>query len=176
VIVEIETSGVTPTRMTDGSDLCTTCGLCCDGTLFDTVPLTEAEAAAFAPAPGQAGSNRAAQPCRFLQGTCCGIYNDRFKACRRFRCELLKKLDAGGISLGEASALVVEAKRWRGEALAEDGDASLGFRRRLLRRPGLDQHRDARSAAEGLKLAACRRFLMKHFVPRSRAKGWGWEA
>jgi hypothetical protein len=175
-MVSIEAGGAASTGTTGGSDLCTTCGLCCDGTLFDAVPLTDAEAKSFAPAPGQTESNRAAQPCRFLEGTCCGIYNDRFKACRRFRCELLKKLDAGGISLDEASALVVEAKRWRREALPEDGDASLGFRRRLMRRPELDEHRDAQSAAEGLKLAACRRFLMKHFVPRSRLKGWGWEA
>jgi Fe-S-cluster containining protein len=164
--------------MSDASTLCTRCGFCCDGTLFSHTELLAAEAEQLQENDAlsvESGRSRLAQPCQFLHGTCCAIYAERFKVCRNFRCELLKKLQAGGISLDAASAIVAEARRWRSEALS-DTDPSLSYHERLRRRPERDGKGGPQAAAEGLKLAACRRFLVKHFINPSKAKAWGWKA
>lgn len=162
------------------SALCTSCGLCCDGTLFPKGTLQPWE---IEKARQEGGASLAAdaktfaQPCRFLRGTSCSIYDDRFQVCRRFRCELLKKLESGIVGLQEARAIVAEAKRWRSEALGDEpGDTSLSYCKRLQRSPDVNRQTDPHIAAAALKLAACRRFLVKHFLHPSDAKRWGWSA
>lgn len=89
--------------VTDLSDICTACGLCCDGTLFDHAVLRPEDVAA-ATASGltvreYAGKSGFSQPCRHLCGTSCGIYPDRPRVCRDYRCAMLKR-----VAKGEASA------------------------------------------------------------------------
>jgi len=179
--VKLETGDTLPGRgMSDASALCLNCGLCCDGTLFAKAKLLPAELPAARQACKSTGTDATevlTLPCHFLRGTACGIYDERFHVCRKFRCELLKKLQSGIVSLKEASAIVADAKRWRHDALADDtGDASQICCKRLRRRPKVGEQTDSHAAAQALKLTACRRFLVKHFIHPSQAKLWGWSA
>jgi Fe-S-cluster containining protein len=96
------------------STLCQRCGLCCDGTLFTSVPLQPAEVEPLRrlslPVIARAdGSPGLAQRCTALEGRCCTVYSERPEACRRYRCHLLMALAEGEVSLNEALAVVDEA-------------------------------------------------------------------
>lgn len=100
-----------------GSDLCTQCGLCCNGALFGFVPLTEEEQAR----PRHHGHGaRMPQPCEFLDGRTCGIYADGPpQVCSVFRCRLLRRFEAGELSLDDALVEVAEGHRLHDTARAE---------------------------------------------------------
>jgi hypothetical protein len=90
--------------------LCTTCGACCNGTLFDEVPL-EREEIALGPRlslPIVACGDAAAMPlpCPRLHGASCTIYPERPSTCRTYRCGLLAALEAGQVELDDALARV----------------------------------------------------------------------
>jgi Fe-S-cluster containining protein len=95
------------------SALCTSCGLCCDGTLFTQVPLT-ADEAGLLRARGltlRALDDRPPalpQRCAALDGRCCTIYAERPAGCRRYRCMLHAALAGDELELHEARALVDE--------------------------------------------------------------------
>jgi hypothetical protein len=71
-------------------DLCLSCGLCCDGSLFWAVPVKQGE---DVPAPLDA-DGRLSQPCACFNGACT-IYPDRPAACRTFDCRVLQTVQAG---------------------------------------------------------------------------------
>ena len=71
-------------------DLCLSCGLCCDGSLFWAVPVERDEEV---PAPLDA-DGRLRQPCACFDGACT-IYADRPAACRTFDCRVLQTVRAG---------------------------------------------------------------------------------
>lgn len=110
--------------LSGSGSLCTSCGLCCDGTLFtlfalepdeDAVPL-EAAGARFI----QSGDFReGSQPCAALGCGGCTVYAHRPRTCRGFRCLLLKQLESGKVDLETASGIVATAKRLRAEALEQ---------------------------------------------------------
>lgn len=105
--------------------LCQRCALCCDGTLFTTVPLAADEVASVRRrglvvlADDAGAPSRLPQPCAALRDLRCTIYDERPDACRRYRCMLLAALEAGEVSLPEALDVVGEA-RARLAALAAD--------------------------------------------------------
>lgn len=71
-------------------DLCLSCGLCCDGSLFWAVPVVEGEHV-----PSSLDSDgRLRQPCACFSGAC-NIYADRPAACRSFNCRVLQTVQAG---------------------------------------------------------------------------------
>ena len=87
--------------------LCQSCGLCCDGTLFGSVPLKAADV----PVPLRAGGIEIQaketeqyfnQPCAAYRQGCCQVYTSRPANCRTYRCELLKKYEISAISWAEA--------------------------------------------------------------------------
>ena len=87
--------------------LCVSCGFCCDGTLFGSVPLQAADVLV----PLQAGGIEIQaketeqyfnQPCAAYRQRCCQIYTSRPATCRKYRCELLKKYEIAAISWAEA--------------------------------------------------------------------------
>lgn len=93
--------------------LCTSCGLCCDGTLFTQVPLLAAEAAqlrGLGLVLREADERPPALPqrCAALAGTRCTIYAERPASCRRYRCMLYSALEADEVGLDEALARVRE--------------------------------------------------------------------
>ena len=71
-------------------DLCLSCGLCCDGSLFWAVPVEQGEdVPALLDEDG-----RLRQPCTCFNGVCT-IYADRPAACRTFNCRVLQTVQAG---------------------------------------------------------------------------------
>jgi hypothetical protein len=87
--------------------LCTACGLCCDGTIFGYVPVTRDESVRLLHrlpvlAPTAKLELRVEQRCAALGVRGCDVYEVRPTACARFRCKLLKRLEARELSLGEA--------------------------------------------------------------------------
>jgi hypothetical protein len=87
------------------SQLCLACGLCCDGTIFDVVPVTEVESKTLSrlglPILVRPNGLAIPQPCEALEGYHCTVYAYRPKPCRAFRCGLLDALTADEVSLGE---------------------------------------------------------------------------
>lgn len=94
--------------------LCTACGLCCDGTLFDHGTLQPGEAAQLPPEIQLLtveGNAAFAQPCAAHRGGCCTLYDGgRPQVCSTFRCRLLRACERGGQSWERAHALVREIR------------------------------------------------------------------
>ena len=96
------------------SDICTACGLCCDGTLFRCV-LAKAEEIGelrqigfdLRPIGNDLGFT---QPCAQLCGTSCGVYARRPQVCRTYSCLTLDALVGGEITRAEAMNRVVQAR------------------------------------------------------------------
>ena len=86
--------------------LCLSCGLCCDGTLFGSVPLKAADVLVPLQAGGieiQAKETEQyfTQPCAAYRQSCCQVYTGRPASCRKYRCQLLRKYESGAISWAE---------------------------------------------------------------------------
>lgn len=98
--------------------LCLSCGLCCDGTLFGTVPLKAGDD----PLPLQAGGIRLQVqqtgqsfklPCTAYQHGCCQVYANRPLNCVNYRCQLLKRYTRGEVAWVEAQQRIARAKALR---------------------------------------------------------------
>lgn len=170
-----------PSAEAAASNLCTKCGLCCNGVLFDWVPVAADEeqrlrGLGFVLDPNEEGL-RFAQPCPKFECGLCQVYGDRPRPCRRFRCKLLQKLEGGDIGLAEAEAIVAQAKELIEEvrpSLQPQSDVvSVGnFWGRLFKRwqAGSPRQRaEQGTAALVLKLTVLNRFLERHFF-RSEGK------
>lgn len=96
------------------SDLCVQCGLCCNGSLFDFVAISETEASACQSmglsVVEKAGRLGLRLRCGALQGATCTKYEVRPSGCRSFVCALGKQLDAGQVTAEAALAVVREAQ------------------------------------------------------------------
>jgi uncharacterized protein len=92
--------------MSAGSDLCSGCGLCCDGSLFQAVSIAPGEMhrmrALNLPVRAEGPKLQLLQPCPAHRMSSCGIYKDRPARCAQFRCDLLEALEAGTVPLDEA--------------------------------------------------------------------------
>jgi Fe-S-cluster containining protein len=97
------------------STLCLECGLCCDGTLFRHVAITDGERQELVKLGIGVGEKQKHEvmwlPCGKLEGKCCSIYEARPGGCRRFVCALGKRLVAGEVTLPEAEAQVREMQQ-----------------------------------------------------------------
>lgn len=95
------------------STLCLSCGLCCDGTIFDLVPLTEREQVIVTrlglPVIQRASGPAMPQPCEALDGLACQVYVSRPAPCRAFHCALFDAVSADEVDLREALGLIAEA-------------------------------------------------------------------
>ncbi|HYH97176.1 YkgJ family cysteine cluster protein [Hyalangium sp.] len=96
------------------STLCQRCGLCCDGSLFSSLPLRYSEVEAMQrlslPVVNRPdGTPGLEQRCAALKGQCCTVYAERPEQCRRYRCFLLTALAEGEVSPEEAQVVVDEA-------------------------------------------------------------------
>lgn len=98
--------------------LCRQCGLCCDGTLFECVPLEAGDDPAALRTAGLTvvtGPSESVlqQPCAAHQGTACGVYAERPLGCRRFACRLIDRVSAGEESVDDAVRLIGRATALR---------------------------------------------------------------
>lgn len=99
--------------------LCLSCGLCCDGTMFENVELQPGEAARLeGRVELSADRTLLRQGCRALNGCKCGVYEDRPQKCRAFSCYALSSLEAGNITEEDAREGIAEVMRRR-EAVAK---------------------------------------------------------
>jgi uncharacterized protein len=98
------------------STLCTSCGLCCDGTLFADVELAgQAELARLeimgTEIPnGDRNIGLLSRPCAALRGTRCGIYDHRPTCCRVFQCHLLQNAQRGAVTVERALEQIADAR------------------------------------------------------------------
>ena len=104
--------------------LCPSCGLCCDSTLFADVELRAGDDAKRLAKLGLNIEKKTpaklafAQPCACFNGKLCGIYAERPRQCRLFECGLLKKVEAGELTAGAALKKICVAKQ-RAEGVRE---------------------------------------------------------
>lgn len=100
-------------KMSLGSKLCTSCGLCCTGAIHNRAVLEEDEIPA-ARALGlpvlDAAEPLFGLPCPKLENNCCTIYGSRPKVCSRYKCQLLLDVESSAVPLDEALAHVRSAK------------------------------------------------------------------
>ncbi len=109
------------------SRLCVTCGLCCNGVMFQIVKLQPGESPKALAALGLKVKRGAfAQPCAALDGLRCSIYADRPTRCRLFECKQLKRVEAEEITEASALAAIREVQRRVAElnGLLEKADAT----------------------------------------------------
>lgn len=109
--------------------LCTSCGACCDGSLFRLTPLSDDEAAWAArrhlPLLDAVADPAMAQPCGALEGTRCRLYDERPETCRRFRCRVLVRLENGDIDRAEAEARVARLRELIARVVVQTGEGPL---------------------------------------------------
>lgn len=151
----------------DASALCTACGLCCSGPLFNIVEvaLPEVGLALELGLPILADEDGPAIPfpCPRLADKCCTVYERRPTCCRTYRCQLLFALDREEVTLDEALEHVESA--WTAAAHLEaalDGESIPDYRRRraaaLVERNEALPHTPARD-----RLNALDAILDRHF-------------
>jgi Putative zinc- or iron-chelating domain len=125
--VDVEHSSIVEQTMNvaeSAHTLCLSCGFCCDGTLFGSVPLAAADARASLQADGieihtAADETFFMQPCHAHRQGGCQVYEDRPVNCRQYRCELLKKFERRALSWDEAQRQIERVRALK-EALTAD--------------------------------------------------------
>ena len=106
---------------TDGQNLCLSCGLCCDGTLYTHAPVDAAEpvetfrarGVRITPDRGGKGHYELPLPCLRFENGRCRTYDCRPAICSSFRCHLLRRVEAGKMTLHEAQEVVQLARERR---------------------------------------------------------------
>ncbi|RQW79584.1 MAG: hypothetical protein EHM14_08120 [Methanothrix sp.] len=130
-----------------GSELCLSCGLCCKGLLFNRAGLLPEEAAKAEELglhcfPSGDGKFAFRLPCPWFQNERCSIYSARFDACQRYRCDLLKRLANGDLSVSEGKRIINKIKNdmssisLKMESVVQTNSGSelpLDFRQRIVK-------------------------------------------
>lgn len=105
------------------SEICVSCGLCCDGTIFNYVALKKRDHMEQYEKLNPKYENDSLlfyQPCREFNCTSgCKIYAIRPSTCEEFRCHLLDELAAGHISRRGALDIIIKAKSLRDGVMAD---------------------------------------------------------
>lgn len=106
-------TAITP-RDEELGTLCRTCGMCCDGTLFEYGGLQPGEVSRARKIGLRVIDRGTAfeQPCAAFDagGVGCTVYEDRPEACRAFRCRLFERHRVEGGPLAPRLADVAEAR------------------------------------------------------------------
>ena len=100
--------------MSDPTNICLACGLCCDGTLIGFVQLESEELAPVKQLMDieQTGENGMFfLPCNELGCNGCNIYSQRPKACRNFECGVLKSVEKNELSFDKATEVIEVVKQ-----------------------------------------------------------------
>ena len=128
--------------------LCTACGMCCDGTMFQIVRMQPGDLPAALGRLGlkirsRDGEYHMEQPCPALKENGCAVYERRPVRCRLFHCQQLRRMEDGETTEAEAMAMIVETRaivaKVRGliEAcgLREDGQSLMERHERVMSTP-----------------------------------------
>lgn len=100
------------------TQICLSCGLCCDGTLFGATDIDQDDARvaleqSHAIFLTDGSVVRAQQPCPALYQGSCSIYEQRPSVCRSFECALLIQVTNGRTSEQEALDIIAATKALR---------------------------------------------------------------
>jgi len=92
-------------------NLCMTCGLCCEGTLFKAVPVGPDERLLGLKARGvqiniESKRKSFLLPCTAYENCVCKVYTERPKRCITYQCKLLRKCLNDKITWDEAAEVV----------------------------------------------------------------------
>jgi hypothetical protein len=155
------------------SRLCQACGFCCDGTLFDGIPLTEDDVVLVTrvrlPISRDGGRPTLRSPCPAHLGACT-VYESRPSTCRAYQCQLVNRLEEGDLDLAGA-LLRVERLRALVDAIRPHlGDAGESFWERadaLQARPFAWQI-EPENEALMIQIATLREMLASFVDARSR--------
>ncbi|MEM1039502.1 MAG: hypothetical protein AAGI12_08525 [Pseudomonadota bacterium] len=123
--------------MSQQEDLCISCGLCCDGTLYQSVQLFEGDpgenlialGAEISPLETVSEMQTVMKlGCAAHQDGCCQVYAHRPKHCQRFECRTLKAVASGTMSFSDAQTIISDtiAVCDALKKTAEDIDPALG--------------------------------------------------
>ncbi|MFO1485089.1 MAG: YkgJ family cysteine cluster protein [Verrucomicrobiaceae bacterium] len=128
--------------------LCTSCGMCCDGTMFQIVKMQPGDCAAELAKLGMRirskdGGYHMEQPCPALKELKCEIYEKRPTRCRLFHCQQLRLLEADKKNEDEVMMLIAETRAQAAQVrdlieqcgLREDGQPLLERFDRLMSTP-----------------------------------------
>ena len=160
--------------------LCTACGLCCTGHLFNHAFLEENEvdlALQLGFTLQEKNENhRFPQPCQFWADRCM-IYLDRPNVCQRYQCKILKAVATNQLELSQALALVAITKKMIAEIeLLMPILPEPSFRRRLvsnIKHLEAKQCNNAEDAILRLKAGALMVFFTKEFGVKDLFDGSG---
>ncbi len=154
--------------MTHASELCSDCGICCDGALFGSVEL-EGPGLVVArehrlPMVETADGHKLELPCPVLKGVLCGIYDERPECCAEYFCELLLRVEEHGLSLDEAREIIHKTRTVRSRVTAAVGATPWWL---ALRSASEAQRADPRWADDNAellaKLKALEKLIQRHF-------------
>jgi len=99
--------------MNDSSNICLSCGLCCNGTLIGFVELNTQEKTELRELMDIVESNEKGfflQPCnKYCDG--CTIYSQRPKQCASYKCGLLKSVEQKELDFNLALEIINEVKQ-----------------------------------------------------------------
>lgn len=164
------------------SELCTNCGMCCDGTIYSWARSAADEGAARAAAGLDTlepdGQSAFSLPCPLLDGTCCTIYETRFHICRSFACKQLRNYRAGDVTFEEACSAVAEARRLHANLCAIAPEARTRAGRKALSQSNhwqavTEPEARAQGARLELEIRVFEDFLNRKFRPRRESPQQG---
>ena len=122
---------------TEEQALCTSCGMCCDGTLFEFTPIETDEMQVFLSSeiglfPLSDGALAMPQACHHLKNKYCDIYQSvRPAICGTFKCKLLKNFLRSEITYSDALELIQTTLIQR-DQIREKMEQQVGRRARNL--------------------------------------------
>jgi len=108
---------ITDERLKEGSELCTSCGLCCQG-IMEKAAVLEPEEVELASDLGlkhfvsSDGNDKFHLPCPLIRGNVCSVYSSPHPSvCKEFQCILLDQLLSGEISLEASLKIITKIKK-----------------------------------------------------------------
>jgi Fe-S-cluster containining protein len=109
---------VTDERLGEGSELCISCGLCCQG-IMEKAAVLEPDEVKLARDLGlklftsSDGINKFHLPCPLIEGNVCSVYDSPHpNVCKEFQCILLDQLLSGEISLEASLKIILKIKKY----------------------------------------------------------------
>ena len=109
---------VTDERLKEGSELCISCGLCCQGILeraavLEPVEVELASDLGLKRFVTSDGINKFHLPCPLIEGNVCSVYmSPHPNVCSEFQCILLDQLLSGEISLEASLKIILKIKKY----------------------------------------------------------------
>lgn len=100
--------------MSEPTNICLACGLCCDGTLIGFVQLESAELSSVRKLMEIEETDQNGMfflPCNEIGCNGCNVYSQRPKACRNFECGVLKSVEKKELSFDKATEVIDVVKQ-----------------------------------------------------------------